>query len=205
MEQRSQEWYDARLGRFTASEAYKLMGIKGLGKTGESYAFENAVEMAFGSDEEDNFTSFDMQKGVDLEPVAFEKFKELKELEFLRVKTSEFVKIGENAGASPDGEVSDNSVLEIKCPKPNKFFNLVRVGESAIDKMYNYQMQMQMHATNSNQCYFFNYIIFNGVPMWHEIIVKYDAELIVKILDRIEEAVVLRNQYTQELLTNKQF
>mgnify|MGYP003473559635 FL=1 len=45
VEQRSQEWYDLRKGVFTSSEAHKLLGIKGLGQTGETYALEKAIEI----------------------------------------------------------------------------------------------------------------------------------------------------------------
>ena len=42
--QRSEEWFKQREGRATASEIHKLMGIKGLGETGKTYAFEKAIE-----------------------------------------------------------------------------------------------------------------------------------------------------------------
>ena len=78
-EQRSKEWFDSRLGKFTASEIHKLLGVKGLGETGKTYAFEKACELVYGKDENDDFTSFDLKRGVELEPMAFRKFKELEE------------------------------------------------------------------------------------------------------------------------------
>jgi len=64
MEQRTAEWHNARLGKFTASEIHKLMGVKGLGETGKTYAFEKAIEQLYGLIDE-NFVSFDMQIGFD--------------------------------------------------------------------------------------------------------------------------------------------
>lgn len=61
MLQRSEDWFEARKGRFTASDIHKLLGVRGLGQTGESYIFEKAVEEVFGLDEEDAFVSNDMQ------------------------------------------------------------------------------------------------------------------------------------------------
>ena len=133
MLQRSDDWFEMRKGRFTASNIHKLLGVRGLGQTGESYIFEKAVEEVFGLDENDSFTSYDMQRGVELEPLAFRKFKELKELDFIDVEETTFFPYGKHAGASPDGLVSDNSILEIKCPRPTKFFNLVAKGIEAID------------------------------------------------------------------------
>lgn len=205
MLQRSNEWFDARKGRFTASNIHKLLGVKGLGETGKSYAFEKAIEEVFGLDEEDSFISFDMQRGVTLEPLAFRKFKELKELEFVEVQEATFFSYGLDAGASPDGLVGSNEILEIKCPRPTKFFNLVAKGIEAIDKEYLYQMQMQMLCTNSVKAYFFNYILFNGLEMWHEIEVQRDEKIIELIKERISEASELKKHYICELNKNKQF
>jgi len=185
LQQRSIEWHEQRLGKFTASEIHKLMGIKGLGETGKSYAFEKAVETVFGEVEE-SFISYDMQNGIDTEPIAFKKFAELKSLQFIEVSDCGFFNVGENAGASPDGLVGTDAVLEIKCPKANTFFKLVAT--NSIDTKYYYQMQMQMMATNRKKAYFFNYFIFEGEEFWHEIEVEQDELVCDKILDRILEA-----------------
>jgi exodeoxyribonuclease (lambda-induced) len=205
MLQRSSDWFDARKGRFTASDIHKLLGVRGLGQTGESYIFEKAVEEVFGLDEEDNFVSNDMQRGITLEPLAFRKFKELKEFDFLDVQETTFFSFGSHAGASPDGLVGNDAILEIKCPRPTKFFNLVAKGIDAIDKEYIAQMQMQMLCTNSKKAYFFNYIIFNGKEMWHEIEVERDEKMIELIKNRIDEAIKIKQDFVQYLITNKQF
>ena len=59
-EQLSQEWFAIRNGKFTASKIDSLLGVKGLGKTGETYCFEKAVELVEGEQEE-SYTNFDMQ------------------------------------------------------------------------------------------------------------------------------------------------
>lgn len=203
--QRTENWFDSRLGRFTGSEIHKLLGKKGLGQTGDSYAFDKAVELVFGKSDEEAYISNDMQRGIDLEPLAFRKFNELKAIDFIDVQECSFFPFGSNAGASPDGLVSSDAVLEIKCPRPNKFFNLVATGYDAIDSEYIAQMQMEMLCTNSIKCYFFNYIIFNGVEMYHEIIIERDEEMINLIKQRIDEAVVIRDLYVTQLNNNKQF
>ena len=205
MKQRSKEWFDSRKGRFTGSEIHKLMGVKGLGKTGDTFAFQKAIEIVFGKNEDEQFTSFDMQRGIDLEPVAFNKFKEIKALEFVDVEETSFFAFGDNSGASPDGLVGKDAILEIKCPKSEKFFNLVAKGKDAIDKEYMYQMQCEMMATNSTKAYFMNFLIHNGVEMHHIIEVDIDEELIEKMKGRIEEAVVIRDEYIKQLNNNKQF
>lgn len=205
MLQRSDDWFESRKGRFTASDIHKLLGVRGLGQTGESYIFEKAIEEVFGLDKEDTFVSSDMQRGITLEPLAFRKFKEIKEFEFLDIQETTFFPYGSHAGASPDGLVGNDSILEIKCPRPTKFFNLVAKGFEAIDKEYIAQMQMQMLCTNSVKAYFFNYIIFNGKEMWHEIEVERDEKMIDLIKERIEQAIKIKQDLVQYLITNKQF
>jgi len=204
-QQRSKEWIDMRLGKFTASEIHKLLGVKGLGDTGDTYCFEKACEVVFGKDEDENFTSIDMQRGIELEPIAFRKFKELKEVDFIDVQETFFFPYSVDAGASPDGIVGTDAVLEIKCPRSKKFFKLLAKGIYAIDKEYIAQMQMQMLCSNSKQAHFFNYLIFKGQEMWHEIIVPRDEVMISLIKERIAQAVVIRDEYVNQLKTNKQW
>jgi exodeoxyribonuclease (lambda-induced) len=179
------------------------MGIKGLGKTGETYAFEMAVEICNGIDLSDDYTSFDMQRGIELEPLAFNKFAELKEVDFLSVIKCDFFELNKDTGGSPDGLVSDNSVLEIKCPKPNKFFRLVC--DDVIDPCYVDQMQHQMFVTATERAYFFNYIIYNGIPYWHEIVVNRDQARIDLMKERINEAVAIRDQFVEAINNKKQW
>lgn len=200
--QRTDEWHEQRKGKFTASEIYKLMGIKALGETGKGYAFDKAVEELYGETEE-NFVSYDMQRGIELEPLAFAKFQELKEPEFLQVETCGFFNFGESAGASPDGLVGEDAILEIKCPKPSTFFKLVATNE--IKDQYLYQMQLQMMATKRNKAHFFNYCVIDGVEYWHEIIVTKDDVICDKMEARIKEAAELKNEYINNLNNNKQW
>jgi exodeoxyribonuclease (lambda-induced) len=200
--QRSNEWHEQRRGKFTASEIVKLLGVKGLGETGKSYAFDKAIEQLFGEMEE-SFISYDMQRGIDLEPLAFAKFKEIKELEFIEVSNCGFFEYENEAGASPDGLVGNDAILEIKCPRSTTFFKLVATNE--IDSKYYAQMQLQMMATNRNKAHFFNYLVHEGMEYWHEIIIERDEVLCAKIEERIKEALEIKNEYINKLNTNKQW
>lgn len=227
VQQRSLEWREQRLGKFTASEIYKLMAngsrkmtdeelasyklefpkgkkttIETIGETFKSYAFEKAIEELYG-EVDDNFTSYDMERGTELEPLAFAKFKELKSLEFVDVEACSFFNYGENAGASPDGLVGDDAILEIKCPKNSTFFKLVATGE--IDQKYLYQMQLQMMATRRTKAYFFNYTIIDGQEFWHTIEVERDGVIVHRIKERIEDATEIKNEYINKLKTNQQW
>ncbi len=201
-EQRTQEWKQDRYGKFSASGIHKLLGVRGLGETGKSYAIEKAIEDLYGEMEE-NFVSYDMQRGIDLEPLAFNKFQELKQSDFLEVSNCNFFKNCDHSGASPDGLVSNNSVLEIKCPKSTTFFELVATNE--VSKQYFSQMQMQMMSTGSEKAYFFNYLIHKGEEFWHEIIIERCEKTIDLIKERLDEAIKIKLEYISKIETNKQF
>ena len=201
MEQRTAEWHEVRLGKFTASEIHKLMGIKGLGETGKGYCFEKAIELTHGKLEE-NYQSFDMIQGVELEPLAFAKIKQLKALEFIDVVNCGAFTM-EDISASPDGLVGNHAVLEIKCPNYKTFFELVATNE--IDKKYFYQMQMQMMLTDREYAVFFNYYVHEGTEFYHELIVKRDDTTIELMTERIEQAIVIRDMYAKNILLNRQW
>ncbi len=186
-----------RCGKFTSSRINDLMGIKGLGKTGETYAFEMAVECVFGIDPDDDYVSFDMQRGIDLEPLAFEHFKQEVSKDFLNVSTCSYIPLNEYSGGTPDGMVNEKWPLEIKCPKRDKFFRLVVDG--IIDQCYIDQCQHQMLCTGGDRAYFRNFIIHNGVPIAHTIIIERDEVRIDLMKDRIKEAVSLREGFINKL------
>jgi hypothetical protein len=201
-EQRSNEWLAQRYGKFTASEIYKLLGARGLGETGKTYAIDKAIEQLYGQMNE-NFVSYDMQRGIEQEPLAFEKFKSIVSLDFLEVETCGFFEDSEHSGSSPDGLVSDDGILEIKCPNSTNFFKVVATGE--IDPKYFAQMQKQMNDTKRSKAYFFNYLIHEGKEYHHLIIVNRDEDFITNMIDRIEQATEIKTEYINLINNNKQF
>lgn len=225
--QRSPEWHKQRAKKFTASPivnlcadgsrkmteeelvAYKLENPKSrktitwdIPEGLKTYALEKAIDF-FVDPEEDAYLSASVQEGKEREPLAFEKFKNQKALEFLEVYESEFVSNDGVSGSSPDGIVSNNSVLEIKCPNKTTFFRVVLTNE--VDKKYFFQMQKQMKDTGALQCYYFVYYIQDGEEYWHEIIVPRCEETIALIEERILIAVKLRDEYVETIKKNAQW
>ena len=207
MLQRNDAWYKVREGRFTASGISRLLGKETLQRTKDSinnYAFEKAIETLYGR-EEDTYVSEDMQRGINQEPLAFALFKDLKSYEFLDVTEVGFYRFGKHAGASPDGSVSNNSNLEIKCPRRNKFFKLVSNGIDDVDASYIAQMQMQMLCTKTEQTYFLNYYLENNIQYWHEIIIQRDEPTIDLIKERIKMATEIKLEYIEKINKNAQW
>ena len=195
----SLEQKELRRGRFTASRISDLLGIKGLNKTGETYAFDNAIDIVYGIDEEETFLGYDVMRGNELEPFAFAHFADELAKQFIEAYPSKWYSFGENGGATTDGETSNDALIEIKCPKAKKFFRLKIEGISGIDKNYIDQMQMQMLSAEKELTYFRNYIQYNGIEHGLTIEVPRDEERIKLIKDRIDMAVVVRDGFVKKL------
>ena len=201
--QRTNEWFEQRKGKFTASKADNLLGkitLKTTTQKIETYAMQKAGEEFFGLSEEDEFISFDMQRGIDLEPLAFEKLRNELALQFIEVEEVGFISIDEHSGASPDGKCSNGDNIEIKCPKIETFNKLVLTDE--IDSKYFAQMQMQMLATGAKKTHFFNYVIHNGFEFSYRIEVPRCEETISLLQERIKYAAEIKNEFLK-ILNNK--
>lgn len=227
IQQRSPEWHKQRAKKFTASKIVSLCADGSRKMTEEelkqwkidnpkskktttwdipeglkTYALEKAIDF-FVDPDEDTFLSQAVEDGKETEPLAFEKFSSLKAMDFLEVSEAEFICKDGVSGSSPDGIVSNNSVLEIKCPNKTTFFRVVLTNE--VDKKYFFQMQKQMKDTGATQCYYFVYYIQDGEQYWHEIIVPRCEETITLIEERILIAVKLRDEYVEQIKKNAQW
>lgn len=201
-QQRSVEWYQQRLGKFTASEITRLLGklsTQAGQKAFESYCMEKAIESVYGQIEDDHIT-FDMQRGIDQEPYAFDKVTEILGQQFKSTGKASFVHYGEHAGASPDGIVELSDVIEIKCPKPSTFFKYCLTGEVP-DNHYD-QMQMQLLCTGGKVAYYFNYLLHMGKEYFNLKLIQRDEERIALIKERLELAIERKQQYIAMLSTS---
>lgn len=112
--QRSDEWYEARRGKPTASSFDKIVTTEGKpSKTHQKYLYGLAAELASGLTE-DKFQTQAMLNGIEREDTA-RKFYEL--CRGVEVKQVGFcLDDSEKYGCSPDGFIGENGGLEIKCP-----------------------------------------------------------------------------------------
>lgn len=155
MEQRSPEWFAARLGKVTAS---RIADVCAKTKTGwgagrKNYMAELVAERLTGRKAE-SYTNAAMQWGTDMEPEARAAY------EFYRSVTVEEIgfvphpRMAE-AGASPDGLVGADGLVEIKCP--NTASHLETLLGAAIPEKYLFQMQWQLACTGRQWCDFASY------------------------------------------------
>lgn len=120
MDQRSDDWYEARRGRPSASSASKV--ITSTGKASASmtgYLYDLLAARASYEAKQFDPTP-DMQHGIDTEDEAIALYGFLTDVEVEQVGLLVCEETG--AVASPDGLVSDGYGLEVKCPKASTFF-----------------------------------------------------------------------------------
>lgn len=137
-EQRSEEWFEARKGHLTGSNA---QCIAANGKGLESYVISILAEKY--SNNKESFSNRHTERGVELEPLA----KMTYEIEREKVEIVGFVEMDEYVLVSPDGLVGDEGGIEIKAPDDAAYFKLLLDGKKSIDQKYIWQCQMFLLVT----------------------------------------------------------
>jgi putative phage-type endonuclease len=155
IEQGSEEWFKARLGKVTASGVADILAKT---KTGASasrsnYLIKLAIQRTTGQIEE-GYTNDAMQWGKDNEAqarVAYEIASNcfVDQIAFVEHPTIKWF------GASPDGLVNDNGLVEIKCPNSATHWEYFKA--KAPPRKYYIQMQAQMACTNREWCDFVSF------------------------------------------------
>ena len=147
-QQRSPEWYHARLGVITASNIDRVTtAVKR-----KTYALELAAEILT-QQVKTIATNDAMQWGIDNEGKARSWYSLAAEIEVEEVGFC-IHETNDRFGCSPDGLVGEDGLLEIKCPSSHNHLLYMRDGPS---KDYIMQMQWQMFVTNRKWCDFVSY------------------------------------------------
>jgi len=148
--QGSHDWLMSRVGKISASRMADVMAKTktGYGAARERYASQLIAER-ISNKPVSQFISAAMQHGIDTEKEAREFYEgfydcEVKQVGFIEHPTMVY------AGASPDGLVGDDGLLEIKCPETTTYFDVI-LYDSPPDK-YVLQCQWQMACTNTSWC-----------------------------------------------------
>lgn len=106
------------------------------GKTAISYA-EEIVQLMIGV-QSDDYVSFDMQRGIDLEPIAVSKY-ESEKMVTVYGKERYFHPDYEFISGEPDGLIGEDGIIEVKCPNSaNHFKNLLEA-----EQIHQYRWQIQ--------------------------------------------------------------
>lgn len=158
VEQKSDAWFALRLQYpLTASEA---QAIGNQGKGLETLCWEQMAQK-YSSQDKERYSNKDLERGVELEPLARDMYEletgnNVIEIGFVTNET-----ISSIGGASPDGLVGDDGLVEIKCFDDTKHFKMSidykKTGTFEIESKYVWQMQMQLLLTGRKWCDFVAY------------------------------------------------
>lgn len=154
MEQRTPEWFQKRLGKVTASRIADLMARTKSGPAASraNYMAQLVTERLTGAPTE-SYKSPAMDWGIEQEAAARAAYSARMGV---LVDEVDFVDHPElEAGASPDGLVGEDGLIEIKCP--NTATMLEYIEDRSIPQKYRLQMQWQMAVTGRAWCDFVAY------------------------------------------------
>ena len=153
--QGSDAWHQARLGKVTASRIADIIATtkSGYSASRANYEAQLICEILTGKPAE-SFTNAAMAWGTETEPLARAQYE---------LKTGNMVnQIGfvvhpkiEQAGASPDGLVDNDGLIEIKCPNTSTHLDTL-LSQKVLSK-YITQMTWQMLCTGRKWCDFVSY------------------------------------------------
>jgi putative phage-type endonuclease len=155
IEQRTTEWFAQRCGHLTASRIADMMARtqKGWGASRANYAAQLIAERLTGV-AESGFISAAMQHGIDTEAAARAAYGFMQDVEVIEAPFVLHPRLAWS-GASPDGFVGDDGLVEIKCPNTATHITTLRGGE--IPDKYIKQMQWQMACTERDWCDFVSF------------------------------------------------
>ncbi|EJF98608.1 hypothetical protein MEI_00178 [Bartonella vinsonii subsp. arupensis Pm136co] len=156
MKQRTAEWFQARLGKVTASNVYHVLSktAKGLPTSKyEDYKMKLMTERLTGEISQ-SYTTPAMQWGIEHEEDALKEYEFIYDTTITRCGFFQHPKI-EMAGASPDGLIGEDGLIEVKCPQSTTHLRFFVYDE--IKPEYHAQMQFQMACTGRKWCHFISY------------------------------------------------
>ena len=155
IEQGTHEWFEARYGNATASRIVDIMAKtkSGYSASRANYMAQLVCERMTGSSGND-FTSAAMQHGIDTEPLARSEYEAVTGVLVEQASYYPHPTI-DRSGASPDGLIGEDGLLEIKCP--NSATHIKTLLGSKLDRKYFLQMQWQMACTERQWCDFVSY------------------------------------------------
>lgn len=201
-EQRTEEWFQDRLGKVTASRISDVM-MKPTTAGYQNYRAQLVCERLTGVPTE-TFQSAAMLHGTETEPQAralyeMETGLDVSEVGFIPHPTLEM------SGASPDGVVGQDGLVEIKCPQPAEHIRVLTGG--AIKTQYVLQMQWQMACIGREWCDFvsFSPALPSEMQLFRQRVdrdaekVEEITEAVTKFLSQVDEmAARLTKQYRKD-------
>ena len=195
--QRSAEWFEARIGKITASRAWACADYL---KSGKESADRKKLRRQLAGERLTGlptqvYVNAAMQRGVELEPEAILDFEnhhgdfEAGSVQpcglFLHPTIT-------NCAASPDGLIGEDGLLEVKCPGIETFIGYAEEPGTLLDE-YRAQLDLQLACTGRSWVILWAY--YPGLnAQW----VKYERNK--ESIAKLEQAIILMDKEVDELV-----
>ena len=206
IEQRTEEWFQQRLGKVTASRISDVIAKTktGVSTSRQNYLIQLVSERLTGK-KGDSFVNQAMLDGIERESAARALYMLNKDVSVTEVGFFDHPVIT-NSGASPDGAVNAEEegkyagLIEIKCPIETTHTNTLM--SKSVPSKYIPQMQWQLACTGASWVDFVSYNP-NFPPELQLFIARVDrnqiyiSELEVeveKFLDEVEQTIIKLNE-----------
>lgn len=153
VEQNTEEWFDLRCGKATASNFGCFMANEGkaFGEPAKRYAVQVALERVNKNRIGDNYTNEHMERGKEQEPVARMMYED----EYFCDVTNGGFFDHDTYGDSPDGLVNHNGAIEIKCVTPAVHYATLK--RNSFDPSYTWQLIGHLDCTGRDWVDFISY------------------------------------------------
>lgn len=189
MEQKSDEWYSARVGKVTASRVADVVAKtkSGYSASRDNYMAQLVCERLTNKPAE-SYSNAAMQWGTETEPLARAAYEAkmdvlVDEVGFIDHPTIVM------SGASPDGLVGEDGLIEIKCPNTSTHIDTLL--SQTVPKKYADQIFWQMACTGRQWCDFVSY----------DPRLKSDLQLFIKRIPRDDQYIKLLEAEVIKFLT----
>ena len=202
MEQRTEEWFQHRLGKVTASRISDVIAKTktGVSTSRQNYLIQLVSERLTGK-KGDSYVNQAMLDGIEREDAARSLYMLNKDVDVTEVGFFDHPVI-KNSGASPDGAVHAEiegkyaGLIEIKCPIETTHTNTLM--SKSVPSKYIPQMQWQMACTGAKWVDFVSYnpnfpvelqLFVSRVDRDDAYIAELEAE-VVKFLDEVDQTII---------------
>jgi len=204
IEQRTDEWFQQRLGKVTASRISDVIAKTktGVSTSRQNYLIQLVSERLTGK-KGDSFVNQAMLDGIEREGLARELYMQTRGVSVTEVGFFDHPII-KNSGASPDGAVNAEEdgkyagLIEIKCPIETTHTNTLM--SKSVPSKYIPQIQWQMASVSPNVkwCDFISYnpnfpdtmqLFVARVERDNDYIAELEAE-VIKFLDEVDQTIL---------------
>jgi len=202
IEQRTDEWFQQRLGKVTASRISDVIAKTktGVSTSRQNYLIQLVSERLTGK-KGDSFVNQAMLDGIEREGLARELYMRARGVSVTEVGFFDHPII-KNSGASPDGAVNAEEegkyagLIEIKCPIETTHTNTLM--SKSVPSKYIPQMQWQLACTGAKWVDFVSYnpnfpeelqLFVARIDRDDTYIGELEAE-VIKFLDEVEQTII---------------